>query len=216
MQYLTWCRTTFPRAFWGIRLAELKPFAFPLTPQQPLPSVLLSPESPVISKCFFLFGKDRTFLLHPLKAKTCCFLAPALKHTGTEDFQSNSFGWQRRFRCGPGTACIRSCGPCASPQHTLPAAGVCWSQHGTAGTWGRRGRGRRWFLEGPPHPFRLEEVGKEDATIQAAFHVPPAAKTWVFNLSKRERAAFPRSVCARGSEMGRAESTPADPAVSSG
>lgn len=115
--------------FGGIRVTELKPFAFPLTPQQPLPSVLLSPESRVISKCFFLFGKDRTFLLHPLKAKTCCFLAPALKHRGTEGFQSNSFGWQRRFRCGPGTACIRRLWSLCQP---TARSACCWDLLGPA------------------------------------------------------------------------------------
>lgn len=72
-------------------------------------------------------------------------------------------------------------------------------------------------MEGPPHPFHLEEVGNKDATIQAvpASVLHQLLKT-VFNLSSRERAAFPRAICARGSEMGRAEPTPADPAVSSG
>lgn len=143
-----------------MRLTELKPFASPLTPQQPLPSVFPSPESRVISKRFFLFGKDRTFLLHPLRAKTCCFLAPALEHGGTEGFQSSSFGWQRRFRCGPGTARIRRL---RSPCQPTALSACCWDL--LLPPWDCS---HPWeMIFGGASPLFCKRLGTRTATIQA-------------------------------------------------
>lgn len=165
MQHLTWIRTTFPRAFWGIRLTELKPFAFPLTPQQPLPSVFLSPESRVISKCFFLFGKDRTFLLHPLKAKTCCFLAPAaLKHRGTEGFQSNSFSWQHCFRCGLGTFHPEAVVPVPAHSTLCLLLGPCTELQSPVRGGEQVGDD---FWRGLPTLSVWKRLGNKDAKIQA-------------------------------------------------